>query len=144
MKRCSLVFPILAWLALGSAAAESAPPEPAVASERAARSLLLGVAEAGPRLVAVGHRGHVVLSDDGGESWRQARSVPTRASLTAVRFVDAREGWAVGHDAIILHSSDGGETWELQQFAPELEAPLSPKPGSRRCARPAARWSAWP
>ena len=124
MKRSRLAIPIIAFLALGAAATESTPPEPAVASERAAHSLLLGVAEAGPRLVAVGHWGHVVLSDDGGESWRQAKSVPTRATLTAVRFVDAREGWAVGHDAIILHSSDGGESWELQQFAPELETPL--------------------
>jgi photosystem II stability/assembly factor-like uncharacterized protein len=124
MKRSRLALPMIAFLALGAGATESTRPEPAVASERAASSLLLGVAEAGPRLVAVGHRGHVVLSDDGGQSWRQAKSVPTRATLTAVRFVDARQGWAVGHDAIILHSRDGGETWELQQFAPELETPL--------------------
>ena len=80
MKRSRLAIPIIAFLALGSAATESTSPEPAVASERAAHSLLLGVAKAGPRLVAVGHRGHVVLSDDGGESWRQAKSVPTRAT----------------------------------------------------------------
>ena len=124
MKRSLLAFPIIAFLTLGAGATESTAPEPAVASERAASSLLLGVAEAGPRLVAVGHWGHVVLSDDGGESWRQAKSVPTRATLTAVYFVDARQGWAVGHDAIILHSNDGGESWQLQQFAPDLETPL--------------------
>jgi photosystem II stability/assembly factor-like uncharacterized protein len=66
----------------------------------------------------------VVLSDDGGRSWRQASSVPTRALLTGVCFADARLGWAVGHDAVVLHSRDGGEHWKRQHAAPEREAPL--------------------
>jgi photosystem II stability/assembly factor-like uncharacterized protein len=103
---------------------ESAAAAPAVASDKAATSLLLGAARAGARLVAVGERGHVVLSDDDGASWRQAASVPVQATLTSVAFADARLGWAVGHDAVILHTNDAGETWELQRADPELEAPL--------------------
>lgn len=75
--------------------------------------LLLAVARAGERLVAVGQRGHIVVSADGGASWQQSR-VPVSSDLTAVFFVDAAKGWAVGHDGVILHSSNGGESWELQ------------------------------
>ena len=65
----------------------------------AGSSLLLDLAFAGQRMVAVGERGHVMLSDDQGATWRQAKSVPTRVLLTAVFFVDSEYGWAVGHDA---------------------------------------------
>ncbi len=82
------------------------------------------MARADGRLVAVGEWGHVLLSDDGGGSWRQAESVPTRVTLTAVTFTDAKRGWAVGHDAVVIHTRDGGETWELQHQAPEEEMPL--------------------
>jgi photosystem II stability/assembly factor-like uncharacterized protein len=74
---------------------------------------MLAVTRAGPRLVAVGERGTVLLSDDGAKSWRQA-SVPVQVTLTAVRFVDARVGWAAGHLGVILKSEDGGETWSKQ------------------------------
>jgi photosystem II stability/assembly factor-like uncharacterized protein len=86
---------------------------PAVQSPLAARSLLQGVAKAGSRLVAVGQRGHVVYSTDEGANWKQA-SVPVSSDLTAVFFIDDKQGWAVGHDGVILHTSDGGETWALQ------------------------------
>ncbi len=97
---------------------------PADLEPAAASSLLLDVARAGTRLVAVGERGHVLLSDDDGRSWRQAKSVPSRTMLTAVAFADAQLGWAVGHDEIILHSADGGETWTRQHYAPEAQQPL--------------------
>jgi photosystem II stability/assembly factor-like uncharacterized protein len=113
----------VAMLGSGAGLAEG-PTSHAVSSRLATRSLLLDVARAGERLVAVGEWGHVVLSDDGGATWRQAESVPTRVTLTEVCFVDARRGWAVGHDAVVLHTSDGGQTWELQFAAPEEEATL--------------------
>jgi photosystem II stability/assembly factor-like uncharacterized protein len=86
---------------------------PAQPSALASRSLLLGIARAGQRLVAVGQRGHIVHSADGGGSWQQAQ-VPVSSDLTAVRFVDERQGWAVGHDGVVLHSADGGLSWMLQ------------------------------
>ena len=86
---------------------------PAVMSPLVTKSLLQAVTRAGARLVAVGQRGHVVVSDDGGTTWKQSR-VPVSSDLCAVYFVDERSGWAVGHDGVVLHSSDAGETWSLQ------------------------------
>ncbi len=86
---------------------------PAQMSPLAAKSLLQGVARAGPRLVAVGQRGHIVYSNDSGATWTQAK-VPVSSDLTAVFFVNDQKGWAVGHDGVILHSGDGGITWTTQ------------------------------
>lgn len=84
-----------------------------IVSKRAAQSLLLGVTRAGDRLIAVGERGVVLLSDDNGMSWRQAR-VPVSVTLTSVRFVSDRRGWATGHSGVLLQTTDGGETWSKQ------------------------------
>ncbi|OLE19874.1 MAG: hypothetical protein AUG50_02340 [Betaproteobacteria bacterium 13_1_20CM_3_63_8] len=78
------------------------------------RSVLLSAATAGPRVVAVGERGTVALSDDGGRTWRQATRVPVSITLTAVRFVNDKQGWAVGHGGVVLHTEDAGETWSRQ------------------------------
>jgi photosystem II stability/assembly factor-like uncharacterized protein len=96
----------------------------AVPSRLASQTLLLDAAKAGHRIVAVGVRGHVVLSDDAGASWRQAQAVPTRTTLTSVFFSDDRLGWAVGHDAIVLHTADAGESWSLQHRDPDSGSPL--------------------
>lgn len=85
--------------------------------------LLLDAARAGKRLVAAGERGRIFLSDDEGATWRSAVS-PTQATLTALYFLDARQGWAAGHDGVVLHSSDGGATWTQLRHAPEDERPL--------------------
>lgn len=37
------------------------------------------------------------------------------ATLHAVTFVDATEGWAVGEQGTIWHTIDGGQTWERQK-----------------------------
>lgn len=81
---------------------------------RASASLLLDIARADDRLVAVGERGHILLSKDGAESWQQV-PVPTRQMLTAVHFPSAMRGWAVGHDGIVLSSVDGGASWAQQR-----------------------------
>lgn len=86
---------------------------PARQSKTPSESVIASLASAGTRLIAVGARGHILWSDQGGEGWRQA-SVPVSSDLTAVQFVDHRQGWAVGHDGVILHSQDGGESWDLQ------------------------------
>lgn len=86
---------------------------PASMSRRAATSTLLAIARAGERFVAVGERGIVLLSDDEGRQWRQAK-VPTRVTLTAVHFSSAKKGWAVGHLGVVLTTEDGGESWTKQ------------------------------
>jgi len=88
---------------------------PAEIMPLAAHSLLLDLARAGERYVAVGARGDVLLSHDG-RAWQQAK-VPTRATFTAVSAIDANI-WAVGHDGVIAHSADGGEHWALQRQDP--------------------------
>ena len=97
-------------------------PRPAEMAPRATSSLLLGIAQAGERVVAVGDRGVILISRDG-LKWQQLPS-PVHATLTAVSFADAQTGWVVGHDATILHTRDGGQTWSLQQFQPEGSKPL--------------------
>jgi photosystem II stability/assembly factor-like uncharacterized protein len=103
---------------------KDAANQPAELEPLAATSLLLDLGFAGRRMVAVGERGHVLLSDDQGATWRQAKAVPTRVMLTSVFFVDSDYGWAVGHDETILKSTDGGETWIRTHFAPEAQQPL--------------------
>jgi len=100
------------------AAAAKAPlpaalTQPAPITPKALNAAMLAVAAAGQRLVAAGERGIILYSDDAGRSWRQAR-VPVSVSLTALQFVDARQGWAVGHQGVVLHTVDGGANWRTQ------------------------------
>ena len=99
----------------------------------AAQSLLLDIAAAGTRAVAVGERGHILFSDDRGSSWQQAR-VPTIQMLTGVHFIDSRRGWAVGHDGIILATDDGGENWRVQRdgLAAQQQANIENREQARR------------
>lgn len=90
-------------------------------SERAATRTMLAIANAGERLVAVGERGIVLLSDDNGKAWRQAK-VPVSVTLTGVHFPTATRGWAVGHSGAVLHSADAGETWIKQLDGIEVAA----------------------
>ena len=108
-------------LAAAAAVAQDAPaPRPALIAPLAATSTLLGLAQAGTRLVAVGQRGHILRSADG-QSWTQV-DVPVNAMLNRVRFRDDQNGWAVGHDATILATTDGGQSWSLQHYDPAGKA----------------------
>jgi len=112
-----------------AAAPQSPPPVPpqlmpAVLTPAAATATIFGATRAGSRIVAVGEHGVVLLSDDNGRHFRQAKSVPVRAMLTSVSFVDAQRGWAVGHAGVILHTGDGGETWTLQRSDTSADQPL--------------------
>ena len=86
-------------------------------------SLLLDGAARDGLAVAVGERGHVLVSRDQGRTWDQ-KQVPTVSLLTAVYLHDGQLGWAVGHDAVILRTRDGGETWDRVHYAPDEERPL--------------------
>lgn len=85
----------------------------------AAQSMLLDITLAGDKLVAVGERGHIVVSTDG-EKWSQVEVVPTRSTLTSVFSVGDRL-WAGGHDTVIITSGDGGKTWTRQFFDPDRQ-----------------------
>lgn len=102
---------------LVSAATQNAPKERdissqmAVVSDRSSQAVMTAVTKAKGRLISVGERGIVLLSDDNGMSWRQAKSVPTSVTLTSVHFSSDLVGWAAGHSGIVLKTIDGGETW---------------------------------
>lgn len=114
---------LLAATATPARAADEFGGPRSIPARLAAKSLLLDGASVGALTVAVGERGHVLLSRDGGASWTQA-DVPTRAMLTGVHLHDEKLGWAVGHDETILRTRDGGATWDLVRSDPEAERPL--------------------
>lgn len=82
----------------------------------AQNGLILDMTQSGDRVIAVGERGHVLISTGGGE-WHQSAAVPLRSTLTAVTSI-ASHVWAVGHDGVILHSGDAGDHWEIQRRDP--------------------------
>lgn len=86
---------------------------PAVPSELASKSMIFAIRQYGGRYFAVGIQGHILYSDDGGDSWTQAE-VPVRSTLLDIHFPTPELGWAVGHEGVILHSADGGKTWVKQ------------------------------
>jgi photosystem II stability/assembly factor-like uncharacterized protein len=128
-RRAGLAALVAAAAALGAAASPAAAPAPAQLlpaepARLAAHSLLIALAAAGNRLVAVGDRGIIVYSDDRGLSWTQATSVPVQVLLTGVCFFDARHGLAVGHDEAILVTADAGAHWQLVHDTPAAQRPL--------------------
>ena len=65
---------------------------PAKQNKTSVNTLQLGLARAGSKLVSVGERGVILLSEDEGNSWTQAKSVPVSVTLTAVTFSDPLNG----------------------------------------------------
>lgn len=118
----SVLKPLCSGIALALAAGLMAPStalatdalsESSEISSMAPQSLLLDLERVGTQLIAVGERGHILLSANQGQSWEQV-SAPVRVTLTSTHFVDAQVGWAVGHDGVILHTEDGGHSWRKQ------------------------------
>ena len=116
---CMLAFP--AWPVTGDYAMQMAKTD---------SSMLLDIAAAGERLVAVGERGHILYSNDQGASWRQAE-VPTSVMLTRVFFISPDLGWAVGHDGNVLVSQNGGVNWELQRDGISAQALINEERAGR-------------
>jgi photosystem II stability/assembly factor-like uncharacterized protein len=119
----SLLCATLSLTAIGGAFAQDEDGDPSLIKPLAQSTLLLDGASAGDLTVAVGARGHILLSHDQGSTWSQAQ-VPVRATLTGVFLLDENLGWVVGHDAVILRTRDGGETWAMLHSAPEERRPL--------------------
>lgn len=119
---CLLGFAALRAAAADDAAAAPAAPIAAMMAAHAEHGLLLSVVDTGKHLVAVGGNGDILLSDDG-VHWQQV-ATPVDVTLTGVAFADEQHGWAVGHDALILHTADGGRSWAIQNYQPDLNAPM--------------------
>ena len=129
---CAFAFALIA--APVAQATEAAQPiaaaavddqiEYATPSALASKDLMLSATTAGKRLVAVGQFGHVIYSDDGGETWIQAKTVPTQVTLTSVYFVNDKIGYAGGHDSTVIRTEDGGVTWEPAYHDAQSQAPI--------------------
>ena len=118
-RACLLGGVSIATTVMGIARAQTAPKTYPLATS----SLILDVAAAGDALIAIGDRGFILRSIDGGQSWAQTPS-PTDVMLTALAMTSATTGIAVGHDATILRTTDGGQTWAVKAQEPDLETPL--------------------
>lgn len=84
---------------------------------------MMDMDRSGNRVIAVGERGAIKVSTDGGSNWSDADS-QTKASLTSVTLLNKSTAFAVGHDATIVKSLDGGKTWNLMYTNLDLDAPL--------------------
>lgn len=118
MSRRIALLSVMAWALAWAAPGQATPvgnalQRPALAVKAPQRAVLMSAALAGERIVAVGERGIVALSDDRGASWRQA-PCPVSVSLTMVRFADATHGVAVGHAGTVLTTADAGATWTVR------------------------------
>ncbi len=100
---------LLAFMAVSSYA--DPLTRPARLSPQATKRLLTAIAPLGPNeLIAVGQRGHVLVSKDAGATWSQTEA-PVSSDLTAVQFLDTKRGYAVGQDGVVLATTDGGLQW---------------------------------
>lgn len=104
---------------VSTAPAEEAPvfdplERPAKELKGATQSAQIAISNSGSRLISVGEKGLILLSEDSGKSWRQASTVPVSVTLTDVQFINEQVGFAVGHRGVLLTTSDGGENWKLK------------------------------
>lgn len=116
---CTICLSALVSTLIASGPARAEPKfrdpldHPATAVTNLSKRPFQAVVLAGSRLVAVGSRGLIVVSNDGGRAWTQAK-VPVQSDLLAVHFPTPTTGWAVGHDGVVLRSDDGGDSWVKQ------------------------------
>ncbi len=111
--------------AVAAEAAAAPTLERAYLAPLAQQASLVAVARAEDRIVAAGDYGVVLLSDDQGRTWRQAREVQATTLITGLAFSDAHNGWATAHGGLLLATNDGGEHWRVaQRFSPEI-TPMS-------------------
>ena len=74
---------------------------------------------------AVGYAGIVVVTNDGGESWRPVRYGRSGGDgLSDIQFLDESNGWASG-SASVVRTNDGGETWRPLVFSTSENGYLS-------------------
>ena len=70
--------------------------------------------------VAVGARGRIQRSSNGGVAWDAVTS-PVRTGLYDVSFATPGVGWIVGQDSVVLRTEDGGRSWLAQVHPRQAE-----------------------
>ncbi|NMM29095.1 MAG: hypothetical protein HHJ12_17905 [Glaciimonas sp.] len=105
---------LILCVAIAQGAAVAAPPAAALAQLQTRASIdkvaIIDAAYTGKRMVAVGERGLVFISDDQGKTW-SARSSGHEKAITGVVALDAKVVLATGHSGLIFRSADGGQHW---------------------------------
>lgn len=113
---------LVAALLVCVASAAAVPPaeRPSVMAPLAAAAPALGLARSGERVVGVGDRGHVLVSEDGGLAWSQVQA-PVAVMLTDVAALPGGVVLATGHGGVVIRSADGGAVWERVLVGDENE-----------------------
>ncbi|MGE8064337.1 WD40/YVTN/BNR-like repeat-containing protein [Pseudomonas sp. NPDC089569] len=112
-------------LTIGYTFSPKKPAQEELLATRPDRVQINGLVSPGSRVVAVGERGSILLSDDQGVSWQPAQLATQRnATLTAVVALDDKRLLAVGHDGWILRSLDAGSHWQEMRYDADLGEPL--------------------
>ena len=111
--RAAVLVGALGWLGTSNGAPTEFALLPALESDQAEQSLLLDIARSGERLLVAGEQGHILYSDNDGDTWIQA-DVPVSLSVTSVTFAGQGQAWATAHDGFLLHSADNGATWQVK------------------------------
>ena len=111
--RAAVLIAALGWLGVGYSSPTEFALLPALKSELAEQSLLLDIARNDGRFLVAGEQGHILYSDDDGQSWTQA-DVPVSLTITSVTFAGPDQAWATAHDGFLLHSADNGTTWQVK------------------------------
>lgn len=107
---CAWFFPVRAVAASSGTIFVDPLDAPALMVEHPEREPLIDITEQQGALTAVGPRGMIVTSQNGGLNWVQ-ENVPVQSDLVAVTFINNKSGWVTGQDGVILHTEDGGKTW---------------------------------
>ncbi len=100
------------------------PASGPVSKQTVSRLLLTDATRQGNRIVAVGDRGYILITDNNGDTWTRAKSPLNLPLLNAVHFSDANTVWAVGHDSVILKSTDMGNEWGRTHTKANDQRPL--------------------
>ena len=109
----AVLLSLLALLLARNVAAVDFALLPAIKSQLAEQGLLLDAASNGHRLLVAGEQGHILFSDDSGETWAHS-DVPVSLAITAVAFAGEDHAWATAHDGFLLHSTDNGQSWQTK------------------------------
>ncbi len=100
------------------------PASGPLSKQTVSRLLLTDAARQGDRVVAVGDRGYILITDNNGENWTRAKAPLNLPLLNAVHFSDQKTVWAVGHDSVILKSIDHGNEWVRTHTKANDQRPL--------------------
>ena len=63
------------------------------------------------RAFIVGDRGKVLLTEDGGKSFKRI-DIGTNLGVFGIQMTDDQNGFLCGQDGLVMRTRDGGKTWE--------------------------------